>query len=167
MLGPKYGFAPSILGSCCAILRSCTVTVLSNISHYGGTSNKGPSEIGTKLLAPKCPLFRGSTLLLFPRLLVEKARCLGVPPGPLYSRLKQGATVTTPSGREVSSAEVVGPPRPGRRVVILGDTADSSQISRLARDADVIVHEATNEGAHMEKARANGHSTPGEVDPLN
>ena len=98
---------------------------------------------------------------------MEKARCLGVPPGPLYSRLKQGATVTTPSGREVSSAEVVGPPRPGRRVVILGDTADSSQISRLTRDADVIVHEATNEGAHMEKARANGHSTPGEVDPLN
>ena len=64
----------------------------------------------------------------------------------------------------MSSAEVVGPPRPGRRVVILGDTADSSQISRLTRDTDVI---ATNEGAHMEKARANGHSTPGEVDPLN
>ena len=54
MLGPKYGFAPSILGFCCAILRSCTITVLSNISHYGGTSNKGPSKIGTKLLAPKC-----------------------------------------------------------------------------------------------------------------
>ena len=55
MLGPQYGCAPLILGFCCAILRSCTVTVLSNISHYGGTSNKGPSETGTKLLAQSIP----------------------------------------------------------------------------------------------------------------
>ena len=104
-------------------------------------------------------------VLLSPRLLVEKAKSLGVPPGPLYARLKQGHTVTTPDGREVSSSEVVGPSRPGRKLVVLGDTADSSLIAPLARDADVIVHEATNEAAHQEKARANGHSTPGEVDP--
>ena len=36
--------------------------------EYSGTSDKGPSEIGTaslqgtKLLAPKCPLFGGSTV---------------------------------------------------------------------------------------------------------
>jgi hypothetical protein len=104
-------------------------------------------------------------ILLSPRLLVEKAKSLGVPPGPLYARLKQGHTITTPDGREVSSSEVVGPSRPGRKLVVLGDTADSSLIAPLARDADVIVHEATNEAAHQEKARANGHSTPGEVDP--
>ena len=38
------------------------------LRNYSGTSDKGPSEIGatslqkTKLLAPKCPLFRGSTV---------------------------------------------------------------------------------------------------------
>ena len=99
------------------------------------------------------------------RLLVEKVRSLGVPPGPLYARLKQGETVTTPDGREVTSGEVVGPSRPGRRLVVLGDTADSSQLAPLAHCADVIVHEATNEAAHQEKARANGHSTPGETSP--
>ena len=104
-------------------------------------------------------------VLLCPRLLVEKAKSLGVPPGPLYARLKQGHTVTTPDGREVSSAEVVGPSRPGRKLVVLGDTADSSLVAPLARDADVIVHEATNEAAHQEKAKANGHSAPGEVNP--
>ena len=31
----------------------------------------------------------------------------------------------------------------------------------LATNADVIVHEATNENAHEQKARENGHSTPG------
>ena len=97
------------------------------------------------------------------RLLVERLRSLGVPPGPLYARLKGGETVVTADGREVRSAEVVGSSRPGRKLVVLGDTADSSQLAPLARDADVIVHEATNEAAHQEKARANGHSTPGEV----
>ena len=96
------------------------------------------------------------------RLLVEKVKALGVPPGPLYSKLKHGESVTTADGRQVTPAEVLAPPRPGRKVVVLGDTADSSDIAALAAGADVMVHEATNECAHEEKARANGHSTPGE-----
>ena len=93
---------------------------------------------------------------------MDKLKVLGVPPGPLYAQLKRGETVTTPGGQRVSAAEVLGPSRPGRKLAVLGDTADSSPIAPLATGADVIVHEATNEGAHEEKARANGHSTPGE-----
>lgn len=96
------------------------------------------------------------------RLLVDKLKELGVPPGPVYSQLKRGETITTADGRQVSPAEVLAPPRPGRKLVFLGDTADSSSIASLAAGADVIVHEATNECAHEEKARANGHSTPGQ-----
>ena len=48
-------------------------TIGTEESVYSGTSDKGPSEIGTtslqktKLLAPKCPLFRGSTVYLLER----------------------------------------------------------------------------------------------------
>ena len=94
---------------------------------------------------------------------MERLKALGVPPGPLYAQLKRGETVTTADGQRVSSAEVVGPSREGRKLVVLGDTADSLRIAELASGADVIVHEATNECAHEEKARANGHSTPGEL----
>ena len=95
------------------------------------------------------------------RLLVDKLKALGVPPGPVYSQLKRGEVVTTEDGRTISPAEVVSPQRPGRKLVLLGDTADSTAIVALAMGADVVVHEATNECAHEEKARANGHSTPG------
>ena len=45
--------------------------------------------------------------------------------------------------------------------MILGDTCDNTDITPLCTDADVVVHEATNENAHEQQCRDNGHSTPG------
>ena len=87
----------------------------------------------------------------------------GIPPGPLYGRIKNGETVTAPDGSLVMPADVLGPPRPGRKVVILGDTCDSSRIMDMASDADVVIHEATLENELMETCVNHGHSTPGIV----
>ncbi|WP_276354827.1 ribonuclease Z [Cohnella caldifontis] len=83
----------------------------------------------------------------------------GVPPGPLYGRLKAGEDVELPDGRVIRSAVAVGPPLAGRVVAVLGDTRPTGGAFRLARGADVLVHEATFAHGLAEKAWAYGHST--------
>ena len=100
------------------------------------------------------------------RLCVEKLKALGVPPGPLYARLKKGESITTSGGVAVDPADVVSPPRPGRKIVILGDTCESGHIVPLAMNADVVVHESTNQNCDGQKCKDNGHSTPGKHTPL-
>lgn len=85
----------------------------------------------------------------------------GVPPGPLYGKIKNGEVVTLDDGTVITPEECVGPERPGRKVVILGDTNDPSNIANLAVDATVLVHESTNENTDHEKSVAHGHSTAG------
>ena len=58
--------------------------------------------------------------------------------------LPQGNTFTFPDGTTLDTADIVDPPRKGRKVVILGDTCNSDAISPLALGADLLIHEATN-----------------------
>lgn len=90
-----------------------------------------------------------------------RAQALGVPPGPLYGRLKAGETLTLPDGRVVDGTTLVGPPRPGRRVVVCGDTAATPAAVELAQGADVLVHEATFMSDQADRAAQAGHSTAG------
>ncbi|MBX6353800.1 MAG: ribonuclease Z [Thermoflavifilum sp.] len=89
----------------------------------------------------------------------DALHALGIPPGPLYSRLKQGESVTLPDGRVIHGADFLEPPRPGRIVTILGDTAPCNEAVHLATGADLLVHEATFAAAEAESAHAFGHST--------
>ena len=92
---------------------------------------------------------------------VNLLKSKGISPGPLYAKIKRGESIYAEDGSEIKPEDVLGPPYPGRKVVVLGDTCDSQQITDLAMDADVLIHEATNENAHKEKCIENGHSTPG------
>ena len=92
---------------------------------------------------------------------VQRAQALGIPPGPLYGRLKAGETLTLPDGRVVDGRTLVGPPRPGRRVVVCGDTAATPAAAELAQGADVLVHEATFLNDQADRAVQAGHSTAG------
>lgn len=89
----------------------------------------------------------------------ERVRELGVPEGPLWGRLHRGETVQLPDGRSVGPTDLVGPPRPGRKVAISGDTRPSRAIAEAARGADLLVHEATFSEEEAEKAEQTGHST--------
>jgi ribonuclease Z len=93
---------------------------------------------------------------------VAAATELGVE-GPARGALQRGEPVTLHDGRVVAPEAVLGPPRPGRKVVLAGDTAPSPHVLELAQSADVLVHEATFLSDERERARETLHSTAAEA----
>jgi ribonuclease Z len=83
-----------------------------------------------------------------------RARELGVEFGPDFGRLQRGETVNG-----VTPDQVMGPPRPGRKIVMTGDTAPSERTAAVAHGADLLVHEATFTEDEAERAAETGHST--------
>jgi ribonuclease Z len=90
---------------------------------------------------------------------VERATALGIPAGPLYGRLKRGEQVTLADGRTVNGAELCGPTEEGRKIVYCTDTIFSENAIELARDADLLIHEATYVEQDEALARRGQHST--------
>jgi ribonuclease Z len=90
---------------------------------------------------------------------VEGADALGVPNGPERGVLQRGDAVTLNDGRTVTSEQVLGPPRAGRKIVITGDTAPSEAIVEAAWGADVLVTEATFSEEERERAQETQHQT--------
>jgi ribonuclease Z len=90
---------------------------------------------------------------------VEAADALGVPSGPERGTLQGGDPVTLPDGRTITPDSVLGPPRPGRTIVITGDTAPAREIVEIARGADLLVHEATFCEEERDRAAETLHST--------
>ena len=90
---------------------------------------------------------------------VEAADALGVPSGPERGELQRGESITLDDGKVVTPDEVLGPPRPGRRILITGDTAPTETVRVLAEGADVLVHEATFSEEERDRAEETLHST--------
>src|SRR3954451_18010156 len=84
----------------------------------------------------------------------ERAKALGVTPGPDFGRLQEGETVAG-----VQPDQVMGEPRRGRRLVIAGDTAPCEMTRLVAFEADLLVHEATFLEEEAERAAETRHST--------
>ena len=58
--------------------------------------------------------------------------------------LKPGQVFTFPNGKRINVEDVVEPPMRGRKVVFMGDTCSGDMIAPIAKNADLLVHEATN-----------------------
>jgi ribonuclease Z len=97
---------------------------------------------------------------------VEAATALGVPPGPLFGKLQHGEPVRLDDGTTVVPEQVVGPTRPGRRLVFSGDTRPSPSVLAAAAGADLLVHEATFLEEEAERAAETGHSTASQAAAL-
>ena len=75
--------------------------------------------------------------------LPEKASELGIPPGPWRRDLVNGLQVQLPDGRTLLPDDVLGPPRPGTRLVHVGDVGRTENLVEVCQDADLLVMEAT------------------------
>jgi ribonuclease Z len=74
---------------------------------------------------------------------VERAQALGVPPGPLFGRLKRGESVELDGGRVVHGRELNGETIEGRSIVYCTDTTYCPGAVALSERADALIHEAT------------------------
>jgi ribonuclease Z len=87
------------------------------------------------------------------------ADVLGIPFGPERGALQRGESVTLDDGKVLTPDAVLGPPRPGRRIVIPGDTAPVETVRVLSEGADVLIHEATFLEDERDRAADTLHST--------
>jgi len=93
----------------------------------------------------------------------DRARELGIPEGPLWGQIHRGNPVMLPDGRVIEPSELVGPKRPGRTVVVTGDTRPCAATIEASRDADLLIHEATFGDEEAARAMETGHSTAREA----
>lgn len=88
-----------------------------------------------------------------------KALELGIPEGPLFSNLQKGKIITLKEGRKITPDMVLGPPRKGRKIVFSGDTKPIDEMINFAKNADVLIHEATFNSELKDLSSDYGHTT--------
>jgi hypothetical protein len=67
-----------------------------------------------------------------------------IEPRKVLERIRNGESVRISHERTIHPHDIIGASRRGRKICILGDTCDSTQIASMAAGCDVLVHESTN-----------------------
>ena len=93
----------------------------------------------------------------------EKADALGVPRGPLWSRLQRGETVQATDGREIHPRDVLGPARSGRKFSFVTDSLAFPEIAKEVAGSDLFVCEGMFERELAEDAHSKKHMTADEA----
>lgn len=95
----------------------------------------------------------------------ERAIELGVPVGPMFGRLQRGESIEI-DGRVVRPEDVLGAPRPGRKIVYSGDTRPTREIEEASRNADLLIHDGALADDMLDWAVETKHTTAGEAAAL-
>jgi ribonuclease Z len=93
----------------------------------------------------------------------EKAQDLGIPVGPLWGKLQRGETVTLGDGRVVSSADVMGNKRGGRKFSYVTDSLYLSSIAKEVEHSDLLLCEGMFTSDMEETAYEKKHMTAGQA----
>ncbi len=91
--------------------------------------------------------------------LPEQAEALQIPPGPWRRDLVNGQVVQLPDGRQINPEDVLGPERPGTRLVHVGDVGRTEALLPICQDVDALIIEATYLEEEAEMARQFAHLT--------
>ncbi|MFZ2472382.1 MAG: ribonuclease Z [Methanothrix sp.] len=92
----------------------------------------------------------------------DAATSLGIPPGPLFGKLQHGQEIEV-NGKRIEPDQVMGPARPGRRIVYTGDTRPCKSVQLASMGADLLIHDCALAGDMAEWARETKHSTATEA----
>jgi ribonuclease Z len=93
----------------------------------------------------------------------DRAKELGIPEGPLWGKIHKGEAATLADGKTIQASELVGPTRPGRKIVLTGDSRPCDATIAAAENADLLIHEATFAEEEAQRALETGHSTAREA----
>jgi ribonuclease Z len=91
--------------------------------------------------------------------LAERAEQLNIPPGPWRRELVNGQTAILPDGRRIQPEEVLGPLRPGVRLVHVGDAGRTDDLLEVCQNADALVIESTYLEEETQMAHEFAHLT--------
>jgi len=89
----------------------------------------------------------------------EKALALGVPRGPLWSKLQGGGEVSLPDGSVVKPSQVMGDERKGRKFCFATDTVAAPGLVEFARKSDLFICEGMFAEELAETAAEKKHLT--------
>jgi ribonuclease Z len=88
----------------------------------------------------------------------ERARELGVSDEKEFGVLQRGGKVEGADGA-VTPDQVMGEARPGRKIVVSGDTAPCEMTRLAAREAELLVHDGSFAAEEADRAEETRHST--------
>ncbi len=95
------------------------------------------------------------------KMLEKELENLGIPRGPLWGELQKGNEIEWKG--KIIYPDDVSVKIPGRKVVYTGDTRPCESTIEAAKDADLLIHDATFSHDLLERAKETMHSTAREA----
>ncbi len=95
-------------------------------------------------------------------LMAEKCVECGVPPGPLYGKLKAGMDVTLPNGKVVLASDVRTPDDPGPTFLVV-ECPNESYLENFVIEPQLTRLQKRNGASELDSPKVVIHFTPAEV----